>query len=67
MNWHLTFARLMAILGMSLKDIEEMTLVQFLLYSVEASEIEKQRIEGGSGIQGGGYTASGVQNFRNQT
>ena len=61
MNWHLTFARLMAILGMSLKDIEEMTLVQFLLYSVEASEIEKQRIEGGSGIPLLVYRTSGIK------
>jgi len=37
---------------MSLKEIEDMSLAQFLLYSVEAHEIGKQQNEG-SGGKGG--------------
>jgi len=64
MNWHRAFARMMAILGMSLKEIEDMSLAQFLLYSVEAYEIEKQRSEGGGGARGKGYSGGGNQSFR---
>jgi len=52
MNWHRAFARMMATLGMSLKEIEDMSLAQFLLYSVEAHEIGKQQNES-SGGKGG--------------
>ena len=63
MNWHRAFARMMATLGMSLKEIEDMSLAQFLLYSVEAHEIEKGR-GGGGGSQGGGYAGQSSQSFR---
>ena len=65
MNWHRSFARMMAILGLSLNDIMDLSLAQFLLYSVEASEIEKQQNEKGGGASGA-YAAPGGQDFKSR-
>ena len=45
---------MMAGYGMTIKEVEELTLTQFLLFSVELAEILKQQAGGdaGSGISG---------------
>ena len=47
---------MMAGYGMTIKEVEELTLTQFLLYSVELVEILKQQMGGdaSSGIHGSG-------------
>lgn len=54
----------MAIFGMSMEDIMNLTLVQFLLYSVEAMEIEKQMAQGSGGQMG---MLNAGQNFKLNT
>ena len=54
---------MMHTLGMSMDEIMDLSIGQFLLYSTECYELEKKENERGSGTSGGGYAAPRGQSF----